>query len=109
MKEMKEIRDKIYKSLKNTIDYNHDSIIKNVNAVMNSLHNQDKIYDFHVVCDKTNNQFDKNYTNVDIYFKQKVSTEIMINNITIMPNENKIRIDKLRKERKEKLKTLYDS
>jgi len=57
-----------------------------------------------VVCDNTNNLNDK-FINVDVYYKEAWSTHYIVNNITIKRDK----IKEVRKQRKKKLNTLYDS
>lgn len=50
----------------------------------------------------------KNFAIADVYIKPSILSDFILNNITILPNKNRIRIAKLKKERIEKLNKLYD-
>lgn len=105
------LKKDLEKHLENVIDYDFSNIKSGITNILENYSNVDALYDYMVVCDNTNNTpytKSKNFAIVDVYIKPNESSDFIINNITILPNENRIRIEKLRKERKEKLNKIIE-
>lgn len=93
--------------LENIVDYDFNEIKSQTTKVLDYYENLKVIGEHKVICDNRNNPPNNNYLNVDVYLKPTYSGMINVN-IAIVPDENKIRIKKLREERKNKLNKIYE-
>ena len=95
------IKKDLEKHLENVISYDLNNIKSGVTNILEYYSNIDAIEDYKIICDATNNPPSSKHIFVDVHMK--ISSNIITNNIAISPDQNKIRIAKTRKERKEKL------
>ena len=101
------IRTDLEKHLENVISYDFNSIKSGVTNILEYYSNVNVIEDYKIICDATNNPpSSSEHILVDVHMK--ISSNIITNNITILPDKNKIRIAKTRKERKEKLNKIME-
>lgn len=107
------IRKDLEKHLENVISYDFNNIKSGVTNILEYYSNIDAIEDYKIICDATNNPpssmpwLSSKYIFVDVHIK--ISSNIITNNIAISPDQNKIRIAKTRKERKEKLNKIMQN
>jgi len=100
------LRKKIENTLQNTFDDDKNNIKSIVENIIKNDPSKEFITNYEVVCDDSNNFPNDNFIKMDIYLKPINNTSHIVHNIIIDPDLNKIRIEKLRKEKIEKLNKL---